>query len=76
MGVSTKSFLRPNQKESEGVRTRQKSKKLRGSEHKFKFLTAPDRVRSGDMYDVDALCRSFPERLQALVAAKGERLSH
>ena len=27
-------------------------------------------------YDVDALCRSFPERLQALVAAKGERLSH
>ena len=27
-------------------------------------------------YEVDALCRSFPERLKALIAAGGERLSH
>ena len=29
-----------------------------------------------DNYEVDALCRSFPERLKALIAAGGERLSH
>ena len=27
-------------------------------------------------YDVGALCRSFPKRLQELLAAEGERLSH
>ena len=29
-----------------------------------------------DNYEVDALCRSFPERLKALIAAGGERLPH
>ena len=53
-----------------------KSGGLADMERQFKALLKDCAGHINANYDVDALCRSFPEWLQALVAAGGARLPH
>ena len=45
-------------------------------ERQFKAVLRDCAAYINANYEVDALCRSFPERLKAVISARGERLSH
>ena len=45
-------------------------------EPQFKAVLRDSAAYINENYEVDALCRSFPERLEAVISARGERFSY
>ena len=53
-----------------------KERGLDDMEPQFKAVLRDCVAYITEHYEVDALCRSFPERRKAVISARGERLSH
>ena len=54
----------------------EKQKGLAAMEQQLRNRLRDCAARVNENYDVDALCRAFPARLQEVVVAGGERLGH